>query len=111
MFLVVGVIGVILPGIPGTINLILAAGFFAKSSPRLEHWMVTHPRLGPPIVSWRETGSMRRKHKVMALCMMWAGMAFTILRAPCFVSIPSTLLALWATWYIASRPEPVAQVI
>jgi len=110
LFLVVGIIGVILPGIPGTVNLILAAGFFAKSNPRIEHWMLTHPVLGPPIVNWRETRSMRRKHKVMAISMMWAGIMFTWYQAPLIAGILATLLALWGTWYIATRPEPLPVV-
>ena len=37
---VVGVIGLVTPGWPGTIFLILAAGCFARSSPRLEAWLL-----------------------------------------------------------------------
>jgi uncharacterized protein len=42
LFLVLGFIGALLPLMPTTIFLILAAGCFARSSPRLEGWLSSH---------------------------------------------------------------------
>ena len=63
----VGVVGYLTPGVPGTIFLILAAGCFARSSPRLEAWLINHPRLGPSVVAWRENGAIPRKIKYIAI--------------------------------------------
>lgn len=62
-----GIIGAFLPVIPTTIFLLLAVGCFARSSPRLERWLLDHPRFGPPIRAWRRDGSMSMKHKVLAV--------------------------------------------
>lgn len=62
-----GIIGAFLPVIPTTIFLLLAVGCFARSSPRLERWLLDHPRFGPPIRAWRRDGSMSMKHKVIAV--------------------------------------------
>ena len=48
-----GIIGALLPLMPTTIFLILAAGCFARSSPRLEAWLLDHPRVGPTLRAWR----------------------------------------------------------
>ena len=51
-----GIVGLVLPLMPGTVFLIIAAACFARASPRFEHWLLTHPRLGPPVAAWRRHG-------------------------------------------------------
>ncbi|WP_395073193.1 YbaN family protein [Hyphococcus sp.] len=65
-----GVAGLILPLLPGTPMLILAAACFARSSPKFENYLVNHPRFGAPIRSWRETGAIPIRAKIIALLAM-----------------------------------------
>jgi uncharacterized membrane protein YbaN (DUF454 family) len=58
VFLGLAVIGVLLPVMPSTIFVILAAGCFARSSPRLEKRMLDHPVFGPALIRWRERGAI-----------------------------------------------------
>lgn len=67
VFLVVGAIGMVVPMLPGTVFLILAAWCFARSSPRFEAWLLTHPYLGPGVARWRETGAIPPVVKLFAL--------------------------------------------
>ena len=66
VFVALGVIGAILPLMPTTIFLILAAGCFARSSPRLEAWLLDHPRFGPTLRAWRRDGAIGGRAKAMA---------------------------------------------
>src|SRR3546814_12083510 len=56
-----GALGAFLPLLPTVPFVILAAFCFARSSPRLEAWLVTHPQFGHHIVAWREKGAISRK--------------------------------------------------
>ncbi len=101
-----GIAGVLLPYVPGVLFLILAAACFTRSSPRLETWLLTHPRLGPPVVAWRETGAIPRRAKVLAC----AGMAVSfglllVLGAPAVAVIGAGLAMGGAAAFVVTRPD------
>lgn len=48
------VVGVVLPLLPTTPFLLLAAWCFARSHPEWEARLLAHPRYGPAIVAWRD---------------------------------------------------------
>lgn len=67
-----GIAGIVLPLVPTTPFLLLAAYAFTRSSPRLHNWLVTHPRLGPPIADWNAHGAINRRAKIVAVAVMAA---------------------------------------
>lgn len=71
LMLALGIIGAFLPVMPSTIFLIFAAGFFARSSPRLEAWLLDHKQFGPTLKRWRDHRAISRRGKIAA----WSGMA------------------------------------
>lgn len=62
-----GFAGTVLPVLPTVPFLILAAACFARSSQRLEHWLLTHPYFGPLLRDWRERGAIPMRAKWMSL--------------------------------------------
>lgn len=95
--LVLGVIGIPLPLLPTTPFLLLAAFCFARSSPRLHAWLLTHPRFGPPIRDWEERGAIAPPAKRLAGFMMAGAFAITAL-----VGVPPYALALQAIFLIGA---------
>ena len=103
-----GLIGVVVPGWPTTIFLIIAAAAYARSSQRMYDRILANPVFGPHVRRFRETGGMPMRAKVIALALMWPFVAFSLVFA-----IPGAMhwaqalvliLALIGSAYILSRP-------
>ena len=107
LFLALGIVGFIVPGLPGTIWLIVAAPFFVRSSEKLYNFVVQNKYFGETVRDFLETGSMALKAKVFSLGSMWVFTGISIIWAPygwLFFKIPVLSLALVGTIYILSRP-------
>lgn len=72
-FVGLGFVGVFLPVLPTTPFLILAVACFARSSERLEAWLLDHRHFGPTLRDWRERGAIPARAKLMALVGTSAG--------------------------------------
>jgi uncharacterized membrane protein YbaN (DUF454 family) len=68
--LVLGVIGVVVPGLPTTPFVLLAAACYAKASPRLHGWLIRHRFLGPMVRDWEQHRSLTRRSKTIAIVSM-----------------------------------------
>jgi len=106
IFTALGGIGLILPLMPGTVFLILAAWCFSQSSPRFEAWLVGHPRLGPHVLRWRETRSIARRAKYLACTsMVLSFIILTRTSAPPVALVTTAACLIGAGLYVATRPE------
>jgi uncharacterized membrane protein YbaN (DUF454 family) len=65
-----GGLGVVLPLLPATPFIILAAFFFAKSSPALHDRLLQSRTFGKAIRDWRDKRAISRKGKIAALVAM-----------------------------------------
>jgi uncharacterized membrane protein YbaN (DUF454 family) len=103
-----GIIGAFLPLMPTTIFLILAAGAFARSSTRLESWLLGHPRFGPLIIAWRTERAIPRRAKIAAAIGMITGYVIFLIGARPELWLNLLVLAffLGCAGYVLSRPEP-----
>ena len=68
--LVLGIIGIILPGLPTTPFALLSAYLYAKSSKRLYNWLLNNKILGPRIKSYHRKKGVTRKGKIGIIIFM-----------------------------------------
>ena len=102
----VGLVAIVIPGLPTTEFILLAAWAATRSSPRLSAWLENHRLFGPTLSNWRNGKVIRRRAKVSATLSMLlcAGLILTLLyhHWPVYLAIAGmTLGNLW----IWSRPE------
>ena len=80
--LAAGIAGIVLPLLPTTPFVLLAAFCFSRSSARLEAWLLAHPRFGPLIQAWRQHHAIPLRAKQLAWAMMAAGSLWAALVLP-----------------------------
>ncbi len=107
IFIILGFIGALLPGMPTTVFLILAAWAASKGWPQMDAWLLNHPKYGPTLKAWRENGTVPRKAKWIACSMMFVSaiiMLFT--PAPLLVKIFTNVTMFIVAVWLCMRPEP-----
>lgn len=104
-----GVLGAFLPLLPTTCFMLVAVWAASKGSPRFANWIRSHPRFGPTVVAWEESGAIPRHAKWLAMTMLGISitiLAFTVSLMWLKVALIVGLMGL-AIW-IMTRPEPVS---
>lgn len=97
-----GVIGVVVPGLPTVPFMILAAWAASKGWPKFEAWLLNHARYGQHIRNWREHRTIPRRAKIYATGMMLISTLMLIaaelnpwLLASILFVMASTLIWMW----------------
>jgi uncharacterized membrane protein YbaN (DUF454 family) len=99
------VIGALLPVMPTTVFVILAAWCFARSSPALERRLLEHPRFGPHILRWRTSGAISRQAKRAATVALALSIAAELLFVPLPWSLLAAAVVVAVGVWIWTRPE------
>lgn len=108
LMLVLAVIGAVLPVMPTTIFVILAAACFGRASPRWEAYLLQHPRFGPPLVAWREERAISTRGKVFAVVGIATGLTiFWITVTPVWwLGALVSLFMVGSAIWLLTRPTP-----
>ena len=75
-------VGWVLPGIPATPFVLAASYCFARSSPRLQRWLLRAPFFGRLLVDWHRHRGMRAGSKVQACLMLGTACSLSATFAP-----------------------------
>jgi len=105
----IGMVGIIVPGLPTTIFMILAAGCFFRCSTKMYNWVIRHPIFGKHVLQFREGNGMPKKAKYCSLATMWTFITFAV-----FWGLPYSLVWIKSfivfsgsvgTFYIIRQPD------
>lgn len=72
------VLGILLPLLPTTPFLLMAAFFFARASKRWHRWLIQHRIFGPYIAAFREGKGLTREQKLRVTCSVSVTLAVSI---------------------------------
>ena len=75
--LALGLLGVVLPLLPTTPFILLAAYCFFRGSKRLHNWLESQPWLGEQLRLWHEKKAISKKVKIFALTYLWLAIGAT----------------------------------
>lgn len=108
--MVIGIIGIVIPGLPTTPLMILAAACFAKSSQKFYDWIINNRLFGEHVKNYREGKGIPKKSKPVILSTLWFFVLFAVLiaipdSAPPISKISTLILAVIGTIFILRIPN------
>ena len=107
--LATGLIGVVLPLLPTTPFILLAAYCFSRGSARYERWLLQHQRFGPMVRDWRASRAVPLRAKQFASAMMALSsvIAWWFMPAPVrwIPGLCCAVVAVWL-WRLPTPREP-----
>jgi uncharacterized membrane protein YbaN (DUF454 family) len=77
--LLLGAVGIVLPIVPTTPFLLLAAACFFRSSDRMYNWLLSNRWFGKYIRNYREGKGIPLKTKILALTILWGAILYSVI--------------------------------
>lgn len=104
--LLLGFVGIFVPGLPTVPFLLVAAWAGGRGWPQLERWLLAHPKHGPAIQRWRDHRAVPRRAKWMsAVMMVLSCVLIALTSAPLHAKIAAPVLMLVVAVWLWTRPE------
>ncbi|RLE14590.1 MAG: DUF454 domain-containing protein [Actinobacteria bacterium] len=106
LWVVIAFVGIVVPGLPTTGPILLAAFLFSKSSERFDRWLLTNRFFGGIVRDWRSGNGFTVRGKTIAVGAIVLSFGITTIW---FVTAPYARLAMWLlaisiATYIVTRP-------
>lgn len=111
LFVIIGIVGVVVPVLPTTVFLIVASGIFITVNPQMYRWLHNNRVTGSYLRVYTQGTGMSRRSKAWSITTLW----ITLLVSGWFVrELPWLLLLLGAvgvavSWHIATiKPRAIS---
>ena len=105
-FLGLGIAGTIIPGLPGTINLLVALWLFSMSSERMHRWMLANKLFGKQLRDYKDGLGIPHRVKIIAVTSIVTAVGVSTVF---FIDSPwlragLIVFGLVGVWFVLSRP-------
>lgn len=102
IFLIIGVAGLFLPVIPGTMFLLASAACYFEGSEKFYNWLLNHKFLGKYVKPYREGKGIPLKTKIYSIVLLWIGISFSlyIFRKNLYVELILILILVLSTIFL-----------
>ena len=99
-----GIIGIVLPILPTTPFLLLAATLYLHGSPKLYKWLIEQKYLGTYIRNFKEHQAIPLKAKIISVSMVWITLLYCAFFTTehIWLNLLFIALATGITWHILS---------
>lgn len=78
-FLGLGILGILIPGLPSTVFFLITASLYLKSSEKLYNRLISNKYIGPYILNYRKTKGLTPKMKIYSIVFMWIMISCSVL--------------------------------
>lgn len=108
LFLLLAVIGTLLPVMPTVPFLLLSLACFSRSSERMHQWILGWPGIGPELKAWEEQGAISKRGKVWSTSvLLLLGAVPMVLRdIALWMKVVSVVIVLAVIVFLLTRPAP-----
>ena len=96
IFTGIGIIGIIVPVLPTTPFLLLAAACYIRSSQKLYDWLLSNKLFGAYLKNYLEQKGMTLRMKVFTILLMWIAIILSIITVIDSIAIRILFIALAA---------------
>ena len=106
-FVLLALVGLLLPLVPSTPFVLLAAFCFSRSSERIHGWLLRSPGFGPILSDWEAHGAIQPHIKLFASLLLVGLLVYPIGFLEFHVAFKALAVAtaLWVLWFLWSRPS------
>tara|TARA_B100000902_G_scaffold67196_1_gene73451 strand:+ start:10504 stop:10971 length:468 start_codon:yes stop_codon:yes gene_type:complete len=109
MIMCVGLVGIVIPGLPTTPLMILAAACYAKSSQKFYDWIINNKMFGHHVKNYREGKGIPSKSKRFIIPTIWIFVLFAVFygipERLIYAKVATLILALIGTIFIIKIPN------
>ena len=99
-------VGILVPGIPTTIFLIIALWAFTQSSKKFQTWLLNHKKFGPILKNWQSHKVVPQRAKIlMAILQISAVILVHYVFKNLIISTSLAVILIFVALYVFSLPN------
>lgn len=92
IFVMIGILGIILPLLPATPFFLLASACYLRGSQRLYGWLMNNRHIGSYIKNFREHRAMPLRAKIITIAILWVSLLVSIYRIEIVLLYPVLII-------------------